>query len=135
MSKDDGRVVSNFINQALQDEDITVYGNGDQTRSFCYVDEMISGLMALFFSESIHEPVNLGNPQPITMLELANEILQLTNSKSKIVHKALPLDDPRQRVPDITRANELLGWFPEYSREEGLKKTIDYYRNILEGLG
>ena len=132
MSKDDGRVVSNFINQALQDEDITVYGNGDQTRSFCYVDEMISGLMALFFSESIHEPVNLGNPQPITMLELANEILQLTNSKSKIVHKALPLDDPRQREPDITRANELLGWFPEYSREEGLKKTIDYFRNILE---
>jgi dTDP-glucose 4,6-dehydratase len=87
---------------------------------------MISGLMALFFSESIHEPVNLGNPQPITMLELANDILQLTNSKSKIVHKALPLDDPRQREPDITRANELLGWFPKYSRDEGLK-TINYY--------
>jgi nucleoside-diphosphate-sugar epimerase len=132
MSEGDGRVVSNFINQALQDEDITVYGNGEQTRSFCYVDEMISGLTTLFFSESIHEPVNLGNPQPITMLELANEILQLTNSKSNIVHKALPLDDPRQREPDITRANELLGWFPEYSREEGLKKTIDYFRNILE---
>jgi nucleoside-diphosphate-sugar epimerase len=124
--------VSNFIDQALQGIDITVYGDGLQTRSFCYVDEMVSGLIALFFTESIHEPINLGNPQPITMLELAKEILQLTNSESKIVHKALPFDDPRQRMPDITRANELLGWFPECSREDGLKKTIEHYKTNLK---
>lgn len=132
MSKYDGRVVSNFIIQAQQGEDVTVYGDGKQTRSFCFVYDMISGLITLFFSESIHEPINLGNPQPVTMLDPANEILQITNSNSKIVHRELPFDDPRQREPNIKRANELLGWFPSYSRVDGLIKTVDYFRNIPE---
>ena len=132
MSKDDGRVVSNFIVQALQDEDITVFGDGNQTRSFCYVDDLISGLVALFFTEAIQGPVNLGNPQPITMLDLAREILRLTNSRSKIIHKDLPSDDPKQREPNIKKAKDLLDWSPSFSREEGLSRTIAYFRDEIK---
>jgi UDP-glucuronate decarboxylase len=126
MSVGDGRVVTNFIVQALRDEDITVYGDGSQTRSFCYVDDLVDGLISLFFSEGNHDPINLGNPVPTSMLELAQEILNLTNSNSKIIFDPLPPDDPKKREPDITKAKELLGWEPKVSRTEGLKKTIEH---------
>jgi UDP-glucuronate decarboxylase len=126
MSVGDGRVVTNFIVQALRNEDITVYGDGSQTRSFCYVDDLIDGLITLFFSEGNHSPINIGNPAPTSMLELAQEILTLTNSNSKIVFDPLPPDDPKKREPDITRAKEILGWQPKVSRIDGLKKTIEY---------
>jgi UDP-glucuronate decarboxylase len=126
MSVGDGRVVTNFIVQALRDEDITVYGDGSQTRSFCYVDDLVDGLISLFFSEGNHDPINLGNPVPTSMLELAQEILSLTNSNSKIIFDPLPPDDPKKREPDITKAKELLGWEPKISRTEGLKKTIEH---------
>ena len=126
MSVGDGRVVTNFIVQALRNENITVYGDGSQTRSFCYVDDLVDGLISLFFSEGIHEPVNLGNPVPTSMLELAQEILILTNSNSKIIFDPLPPDDPKKREPDITKANKLLGWEPKVSRTDGLKKTIEH---------
>ena len=130
MKKDDGRVISTFINQALLDQDITVYGNGRQTRSFCYVDDMVSGLIQLFFTDSCQAPLNLGNPDPISMLDLANEIILLTNSKSKISYEPLPADDPKQREPDITKANQILGWFPKYSRMDGLTKTIEHFKGV-----
>lgn len=126
MSVGDGRVVTNFIVQALKGEDITVYGDGSQTRSFCYVDDMVDGLITLFFSKGNHDPINLGNPVPTSMLELAQEILSLTNSNSKIIFDPLPPDDPKKREPDITKAKELLGWEPKISRTEGLKKTIEH---------
>jgi UDP-glucuronate decarboxylase len=126
MSVGDGRVVTNFIVQALKGEDITVYGDGSQTRSFCYVDDLVDGLIALFFSEGNHDPINLGNPVPTSMLELAQEIVNLTNSSSKIVFDPLPPDDPKKREPDITKAKERLGWEPKISRTEGLKKTIEH---------
>jgi UDP-glucuronate decarboxylase len=126
MSVGDGRVVTNFIVQALRNEDITVYGDGSQTRSFCYVDDLVDGLISLFFSEGNHEPVNLGNPVPTSMLELAQEIVTLTNSNSKIIFDPLPPDDPKKREPDITKANKLLGWQPKVSRIDGLKKTIEH---------
>jgi UDP-glucuronate decarboxylase len=126
MSVGDGRVVTNFIVQALRDEDITVYGDGSQTRSFCYVDDLVDGLISLFFSEGNHDPINLGNPVPTSMLELAQEILNLTKSNSKIIFDPLPPDDPKKREPDITKAKELLGWEPKVSRTEGLKKTIEH---------
>jgi UDP-glucuronate decarboxylase len=124
MKLKDGRVITNFISQALQNEPLTIYGDGQQTRSFCYVDDLIDGLMKLFFTENIHEPINLGNPTPITMLQLASEIIKLTNSNSQIVFNDLPGDDPRDREPDITRAKNLLGWSPHISRTIGLEKTI-----------
>jgi UDP-glucuronate decarboxylase len=124
MSVGDGRVVTNFIVQALQNQDITVYGDGTQTRSFCYVDDLVSGLISLFFSDGIHQPVNLGNPVPTSMLDLAREIIELTNSKSRIIFTPLPSDDPKRREPDISRAKELLGWEPQISRTLGLEKTI-----------
>jgi UDP-glucuronate decarboxylase len=127
----DGRVVSNFIVQALRDQNITVYGDGMQTRSFCYVDDLIDGLISLFFSEGNYDPVNLGNPTPTSMLDLAQEILNLTNSNSKIIFERLPPDDPKNREPDISRAKNLLGWQPKISRTEGLKKTIDYLANRI----
>lgn len=127
MAKNDGRVVSNFIIQALANEDITIYGDGNQTRSFCYVDDLIEGFIKLFFTEDIHVPVNLGNPQPITMHQLAQEVVNLTRSKSKIVFKELPSDDPRDRKPDIARAQNLLNWEPRADRETGLQETIDYF--------
>ena len=131
MAINDGRVVSNFIVQALENKDITVYGDGSQTRSFCYVDDLISGLISLFFSGDVHEPINLGNPEPISMGELAKEIIQKTNSKSQITFQSIPSDDPRRREPDISKARNILGWKPKISRNFGLDKTIDYFRNEL----
>jgi len=126
MSVGDGRVVTNFIVQALKNQDITVYGDGSQTRSFCYVDDLVDGLISLFFSEGNHNPINLGNPVPTSMLELAQEILTLTNSNSKIIFDPLPPDDPKKREPDISKARSVLGWEPKVSRTEGLKRTIEH---------
>ena len=131
MAANDGRVVSNFIVQALKGNPITVYGDGSQTRSFCYVDDLIDGFVKLFFKEGVIEPINLGNPEPINMLELANEIIELTGSKSKIEMKELPGDDPRQREPKIDKARDLLGWTPLTKRNHGLKKTIEYFKSNL----
>lgn len=128
MKLNDGRVVTNFIAQAIKGDPITIYGDGKQTRSFCYVDDLISGLTKLFFSKEIYEPINLGNPTPITMLELAEEIIELTNSNSKLVFKELPSDDPKDREPDITKAKTLLNWNPSISRSEGLARTIEDLR-------
>jgi UDP-glucuronate decarboxylase len=125
MQLNDNRVITNFISQALQNQPITIYGDGNQTRSFCYVDDLVEGLIKLFFTENIHEPINLGNPQPITMTQLANEIVKLTNSKSKLLFLDLPGDDPRDREPDISKAQDLLGWNPQISRTVGLEKTIE----------
>lgn len=129
MSATDGRVVSNFIVQALNGQDITIYGNGKQTRSFCYVDDLIDGLVKLFESENTNQPVNLGNPTPINMIDLANEIIKLTNSNSKIVFKDLPQDDPVDRLPDISVAKQILKWEPKIDRTTGLKTTINYFSN------
>jgi UDP-glucuronate decarboxylase len=131
MAMDDGRVVSNFIVQALTNTDITVYGNGSQVRSFCYVDDLIRGLMALFFTENITGPINLGNPSPITMLELADEIISMTNSSSKVIYKPLPEDDPLTRQPDIARAINALSWNPRVTRKDGLRETINYFSTLL----
>ena len=132
MNVDDGRVVSNFIIQALQNRDITVYGDGKQTRSFCYVDDLIRGMLALMDSDdSVTGPVNLGNPGEFTMLELAEKVLKQTGSKSKLAFLPLPGDDPRLRRPDITLAGELLGWKPEIPLDEGLKRTIEYFKEII----
>jgi UDP-glucuronate decarboxylase len=132
MNPKDGRVVSNFIMQALKDEDITIYGDGQQTRSFCYVDDLISGLMAMMQSdESVKGPINLGTIYEFSMLELAEKIIQLTHSQSKIVFKPLPEDDPKERKPDLTLANEKLSWEPQVPFEEGLLKTISYFKGIL----
>jgi nucleoside-diphosphate-sugar epimerase len=124
MALDDGRVVPQFITQALRGEPLTIYGDGEQTRSFCYVDDLVTGLIALFELDTDHAPVNLGNPQPMTMNELATEILGLTESSSQITYLPLPLDDPMQREPDIRRAQDLLGWSPKVGRREGLTATI-----------
>jgi len=129
MDPDDGRVVSNFIVQALSNSDITVYGDGTQTRSFCYVDDMVEGLVKLFFSVGVHMPVNLGNPVPIHMNSLAQEIIELTNSKSKIIYKPIPSDDPKLREPDISLARRILDWEPVVERRVGLLKTIEYFKN------
>jgi UDP-glucuronate decarboxylase len=131
MDANDGRVVSNFIVQALKGEPITVYGDGTQTRSFCYVDDLIEGFTKLFFTEKVYEPVNLGNPSPINMLELANEVIALTGSKSKIEMRPLPGDDPKQREPLITKAKQLLGWEPVVDRKTGITKTIEYFSSTL----
>jgi UDP-glucuronate decarboxylase len=134
MDPNDGRVVSNFIMQALRGEPLTIFGDGQQTRSFCYCDDLIEGMMRLMDQDQSVGPVNIGNPGEFTMLELAELVLKLTNSKSKITHVPLPADDPKQRRPDITRANQLLGWTPQVPLAEGLKPTIAYYRSLL-GLG
>ena len=131
MQKDDGRVVSNFIVQALNDAPITIYGDGSQVRSFCYVDDLVQGLISLFFTDKVFEPVNLGNPEPITVKELSSEILELTNSKSQLNYLPLPKDDPLTREPDITRAKTLLNWSPEISRNIGLKNTISYFDRLI----
>ena len=125
MALNDGRVITNFIAQALKGEPITVYGEGRQTRSFCYVSDLIDGLTSLFFAKEIFQPINLGNPSPITMIQLASEIITLTNSKSEIVFMPLPSDDPRDREPDISKAREFLDWEPRISRKIGLVKTIE----------
>ena len=130
MAPDDGRVVSNFIVQALHGEPLTVYGDGSQTRSFCYVSDLIDGLIKLFFAKDIFEPINIGNPTPINMKELAEEVLALSGSKSTIEFRPLPGDDPKQREPVITKAKELLGWEPKIPRKDGIKKTIEYFASI-----
>jgi UDP-glucuronate decarboxylase len=127
MSLNDGRVVTNFIGQALRNEPITIYGDGLQSRSFCYVDDLVLGLSALFDSpQDVLGPINLGNPVEFTMIELANLIIQLTNSNSKLNFEDLPQDDPKQRKPDITKAQETLSWSPRVALEDGLVKTIEY---------
>ena len=132
MHPNDGRVVSNFIVQALKGEDITIYGDGSQTRSFCYVDDLIEGFIRVMRTEAgFTGPINLGNPREFSMLELAETILKLARSSSKLAYKPLPQDDPRQRQPDITLATSSLGWTPHVSLEDGLKETIDYFRGIL----
>ena len=128
MSASDGRVVSNFIIQALTNQPITIFGDGKQTRSFCYVDDLVSGIIKMFFANNPEEPINLGNPDPIDMASLASEIIELTKSKSSISFKPLPQDDPVDRLPDIRKAEEILGWSPFIDRETGLKKTIEYFR-------
>jgi UDP-glucuronate decarboxylase len=131
MHPNDGRVVSNFIVQALQGNDITIYGDGSQTRSFCYVDDLIEGLTKLMrTSDGFTGPVNIGNPGEFSILELAEKILALTKSKSKIIRKPLPADDPMQRCPDITLAGSELGWAPKVALDEGLERTISYFRQV-----
>lgn len=131
MHPNDGRVVSNFINQALRGDGITIYGDGEQTRSFCYVDDLVGGLLALMNSDDeVTGPVNLGNPIEFTMLQLAEEAIQLCDSSSKLVFQPIPSDDPRQRKPDISLAKELLGWEPVVNLNEGLLSTIGYFRTL-----
>jgi dTDP-glucose 4,6-dehydratase len=134
MRPHDGRVVSNFIVQALQGEPLTVYGKGQQTRSFCYVDDEIEGIIRLLMAPegaNIHDPVNIGNPSEMTVSAIAETVLRLTGSSSRIVHEPLPEDDPKVRRPDITRAHQLLGWDPVVSLEDGLSRTIEYFRERL----
>lgn len=131
MLMNDGRVVSNFVVQALNGEDITVYGQGDQTRSFCYVDDLVEALIRMLGQDDFVGPVNLGNPGEFTILQLAELVVELTGSRSKIVHRALPKDDPTRRRPDITRARNLLGWEPTIQLREGLEKTIAYFDTLL----
>ncbi|MBA4336570.1 NAD-dependent dehydratase [bacterium] len=128
MYKDDGRVVSNFIVQALKNQNITVYGDGSQTRSFQYIDDLISGMILMMEKEDFTGPVNLGNPHEISINELAKTIIGLTNSQSKITYRDLPKDDPKRRLPDVSLAKKTLDWEPNTQLEEGLKKTIDYFR-------
>jgi UDP-glucuronate decarboxylase len=132
MSIYDGRVVSNFIVQSLTNKDLTIYGDGGQIRSFCYVDDLIIGLIKLFFKENCHHPINIGNPDPITMEDLAVEVIKLTKSKSKISYMPLPSDDPINRIPDISKAIDQLNWRPSINRSEGLKKTIEYFSKELK---
>lgn len=129
MRLNDGRALPAFIGQALRGEDLTVFGDGSQTRSFCYVDDLVEGIYRLLMSDYA-SPVNIGNPDEITLKEFAEEVLTLTNSDVKIVYRPLPLDDPKQRRPDITRAKALLGWEPKVSRSEGLKITYDYFKSL-----
>ncbi|MBW1930586.1 MAG: SDR family oxidoreductase [Deltaproteobacteria bacterium] len=132
MLPDDGRVVSNFIVQALQDNDITIYGDGSQTRSFCYIDDLVDGMIKMMNSrDDFVGPVNLGNPNEISILGLAKMIVELTGSNSKVVHQELPKDDPKRRQPDISLARRELGWEPKVELRKGLFKTIEYFRNLL----
>jgi len=132
MHPNDGRVVSNFVVQALRGEDITIYGDGDQTRSFCYVLDLVDGLVRLMESDrDVTGPINLGNPTEFTMIELADAVRELTGSKSRLVHMPLPSDDPRQRQPDIAQARDKLGWQPRVQLREGLAKTIDYFATVI----
>ncbi|MGC6499436.1 MAG: UDP-glucuronic acid decarboxylase family protein [Henriciella sp.] len=136
MHPNDGRVVSNFIVQALKGEDITLYGDGEQTRSFCYVDDLVDGLIALMDSpEGVTGPINLGNPGEFTIKELAEQVIDLTGSTSNMVHKPLPQDDPRQRQPDISRAADQLNWAPKVALRDGLRKTIAYFDGLLARMG
>jgi dTDP-glucose 4,6-dehydratase len=130
MRPQDGRVVSNFIVQALRDEPLTVYGDGSQTRSFCYVDDLIDGIVRLY-ERGTSDPTNLGNPAEFTVLDLAEMVLRVTNSRSRIVHRPLPEDDPKQRCPDIARARATLAWEPAIPLEEGLRRTVPYFRDLL----
>jgi dTDP-glucose 4,6-dehydratase len=130
MRLDDGRALPAFVGQALRNEDITVFGDGSQTRSFCYVSDLVEGIYRLLMSNET-DPVNIGNPAEITIKEFAEEVIKLTNPKSKIIYKELPEDDPKVRQPDISKARRILGWEPKVEREEGLKITIDYFKKIL----
>ena len=129
MRLNDGRVLPAFIGQALRGEDLTIFGDGSQTRSFCYVDDLVEGIYRLLLSD-YHQPVNIGNPSEITISQFAEEIIKLTGTNQKVVYKDLPVDDPKQRQPNITRAREILGWEPKVSRQEGLKITYDYFRSL-----
>jgi len=132
MHPNDGRVVSNFIMQALQNKEITIYGNGQQTRSFCYVDDMVTGMINMMDTDDkITGPINIGNPEEFTIHQLAETVVRMTGSKSKIVYHPLPSDDPLQRKPDISKARQLFGWEPKIKLDEGLMKTIEYFRNLL----
>ena len=131
MDPSDGRVISNFITQALRGEPLTIYGDGQQTRSFCYVDDLIEGLIRMMDQDDDIGPLNLGNPNEVTMLELAEKVLRLAGSSSELEHLPLPADDPTQRCPDITKAKALLKWSPTQELEVGLGKTVDYYRGLL----
>jgi UDP-glucuronate decarboxylase len=136
MHPNDGRVVSNFIIQALLDKDLTVYGDGTQTRSFCYVDDLVDGLMKLMATKDpITGPINIGNPGEFSMLQLARTIIEMVGSRSRIVHRPLPENDPRQRRPDISRAQELLSWAPRTPLKEGLARTIAYFEGLLSQEG
>lgn len=132
MHPDDGRVVSNFITQSLAEKDLTIYGDGSQTRSFCYIDDLVKGLLKLTETD-YHQPVNLGNPAEFTIKELADLVLEKTRSGSKIKNLPLPEDDPKRRRPDISKAKELLGWQPSVPLEKGLEKTIDYFKKVIRG--
>jgi dTDP-glucose 4,6-dehydratase len=133
MRLDDGRVLPNFVGQALRGEPLTVYGDGSQTRSFCYVSDLVEGIFRLLHSD-FHEPVNLGNPDEVTVLEFAREIIKLTGTKSEIAYKALPADDPKVRKPDITRAKKVLNnWEPKVNRHAGLARTVEYFRKKVQG--
>jgi dTDP-glucose 4,6-dehydratase len=129
MRLNDGRALPAFIGQALRGEDLTLFGDGSQTRSFCFVDDLIEGIYRLLLSD-YHLPVNVGNPDEISLKDFAEEIIKLTGTTQKIVHKPLPVDDPKQRQPDITRAKEVLGWAPKVSRAEGLKVTYEYFKSL-----
>tara|TARA_R110002096_G_scaffold247936_2_gene440382 strand:+ start:64039 stop:64977 length:939 start_codon:yes stop_codon:yes gene_type:complete len=131
MAINDGRVVSNFIVQALSGKEITIYGDGKQTRSLCYVDDLVSGLVTLMNTPKIHQPVNLGNSNELSIKQIAEKIIELSDSKSKLINKPLPEDDPKQRCPDISRANELLGWQPVTKLDAGLKSTIAYFKEKI----
>lgn len=132
MSPSDGRVVSNFIVQALTNQSLTIYGDGSQTRSFCYVSDLVEGIIKFFELKSKPDaPINLGNPYEFTMLQLAETVLKITESSSKIIFESLPLDDPQQRRPDISRARDILGWEPKVQIEEGLARTVDYFRKLV----
>lgn len=134
MNANDGRVVSNFIVQALQNKDITMYGSGKQSRSFCYVDDLVTGMIAMMNSEKeVVGPINLGNPNEFTMIELAEKVIAMTGSKSPIIFERLPQDDPRQRQPDISKAKEILDWQPLVELEEGLSKTVEYFKGEING--
>jgi len=132
MRLNDGRVLPAFIGQALRGEDLTIFGDGTQTRSFCYVDDEVDGIFKLLMSD-YPNPVNIGNPDEITINQFAEEIIKLTGTKQKVVHKELPVDDPKQRRPDITKAKAILGWTPKVSREEGLKITYEYFKSLPKG--
>jgi dTDP-glucose 4,6-dehydratase len=134
MRLDDGRVLPNFVGQAMRSEPLTVYGNGSQTRSFCYVSDLVDGIRRLLVTE-FHEPVNLGNPDEVSILEFAREILSLSGSASKLVFKPLPQDDPKVRKPDITRARQLLGWEPKVGRQEGLRRTWEHFQRQVADRG
>ena len=132
MLDDDGRVICNFIVQALKGEDLTVYGDGSQTRSFCYVEDLVDGLIKLMDSD-YKNPINIGNPSELKVIELARKVIDKIDTSSQIIHKSLPVDDPTRRKPDITLAKEVLNWNPYYSLDEGLGLTISWFRKILEG--
>jgi UDP-glucuronate decarboxylase len=132
MSQNDGRVVSNFIVQALKNEPITIYGKGDQSRSFCYVSDLVDGIYKLLtLVKRIATPINLGNPNEFSVLELAKSVIEITGSKSEIIYKQLPQDDPKQRKPDISKAKELLGWEPKIQLKEGIERTANFFKSVI----